>query len=478
MSELNTAMTGLNVGPEGSLASNMKELKSFLKGRSSFEVLRHFCNGDEISNAPHPELLNRVKLIALDEEWWQYEHLNDQITELGLVIVKGSDVKDNALDVTKTLLNAETYHFRPIENCHMINHELNPNSERHALYAHTRFAKIQEIKTKFLEILDSEDPVILVGQSMTQNDLVKLKAQWGIDVAKIDSVVHVIDSVTQIAKKSGIHDRVQAEAEKPGSLTTLIKAFGIRPSWIHNAVNDAMHTLLPILLLGLYPDFYPNDPNDYPKDSSILKDPHLDQDTRLSLDQLLMEVAAHQKTKSPPAIGFAVYCYYCDATDHDAWKCKDKNKLPPCYNCANAPGSANEEFRRKAKSHRTHRCAYEHLHVIPPFSDELKERLDLSELRALSRAAFARDWATYGYLMWKGTGAGRIGDKEVAQWEKDGLLSSDDMIPGYETDTEWLNELDEKAKKSALKKFKKVANPPFSDFHPNASSSQPLGKGV
>ncbi|KAL5387122.1 hypothetical protein DPSP01_003732 [Paraphaeosphaeria sporulosa] len=69
-----------------------------------------------------------------------------------------------------------------------------------------------------------------------------------------------------------------------------------------------MHTLLPVLLPGFYPDLYPNDCNDYPKDSSILKEPSLDQTTRLSLDQLFEEVAIHQKIKRPPAIGFAVYC--------------------------------------------------------------------------------------------------------------------------------------------------------------------------
>ncbi|KAF2451572.1 hypothetical protein P171DRAFT_515570 [Karstenula rhodostoma CBS 690.94] len=160
-------------------------------------------------------------------------------------------------------------------------------------------------------------------------------------------------------------------------------------------------------------------------------------------------------------IGFAVYCYYCDTTDHDAWKCKNKSKPPPCYYCANAPGNANHEFRKKAKWHRTYRCAYEYLHAIPEFSDQLKERLDFSELRALGRAA--------------------VGDKEVDQWENNGLLPAEpgnEMIPGYETDTEWLNELDDKARKNALKKFKKVAKPTFSDFHLNASSSHSQGESL
>lgn len=337
-------------------------------------------------------------------------------------------------------------------------------------------SKINDIQARLLGLLDGEDPDVLVGQGLTQNELIKLKVQWGINVSKINSVIHVIDSVTQLAKKVRIHDRVQAQEERPGSLSTLLKAFQIEPRWIQNAVNDVMHTLLPVLLLGFYPNLYPNDMDDYSKDSSILKDPSVDQSTRLSLDQLLSELAAHQQTKRPPAIGCAVYCYYCDSSEHDAWKCKDRNKLPPCYYCANAPGSANEEFRNKAKSHQTHRCAYEQSHVIPDFSDELKERLDLSELRALSWAAFARDWTTYGSLMWKGAGAGRVGDKEVKKWENDGDLPaepSDDMIRGYETDTEWLDGLNKKAKKNALKKFKKVASPAWSYFDPNASSSCP-----
>jgi hypothetical protein len=136
---------------------------------------------------------------------------------------------------------------------------------------------------------------------------------------------------------------VEAEVEKPGSLATLIKAFGINPAWIHNAVNDAMHTLLPVLLLAFYPSLYPSDSDDYPKDFPIVKEPSLDPKAYLSLNQLLADVAAHQKTKSSPAIGFAVYCYYCDTTDHDAWKCKSRNKLPPCYCCTNVPGKANVE---------------------------------------------------------------------------------------------------------------------------------------
>jgi hypothetical protein len=92
-------------------------------------------------------------------------------------------------------------------------------------------------------------------------------------------------------------------------------------------------------------------------------------------------------TRSPPTIGFAVHCYYWDTSDRDAWKCRNRNKLPPCYYCANAPGKANEAFRKKAKPHPAHRCAYE---------------------------------------------------QEVAEWEKESLLRfqlSDELIPGYETDT-------------------------------------------
>ncbi|KAL5404457.1 hypothetical protein PMIN03_009162 [Paraphaeosphaeria minitans] len=146
--------------------------------------------------------------------------------------------------------------------------------------------------------------------------------------------------------------------------------------------------------------------------------------------------------KSPSAISFTM----------------NKNKLTPCYCCANAFCNADEEFRKRAKSHRTHRCAYKHAHEIAEVSDELKERLNLPELRASSRAAFAWDWAPYRYLTWKGTGASRVRNKEVAQYENNSLQpieSTNNMITVYEAVTEWMNELDDKVKKNALKKFKK-----------------------
>lgn len=137
-------MASLTVSSDDFLKIKMKKLKDFFTGRCSLEVLRYFCDDSGMANVPHLELLGKTKFISLDEEWWQYEHLNDRITELGLVIIKAGDIRKNGLNITKTLLDAETYHLRPIENCHMINHQLNLNSERHALYAHTRFAKIKD----------------------------------------------------------------------------------------------------------------------------------------------------------------------------------------------------------------------------------------------------------------------------------------------------------------------------------------------
>ncbi|KAK7187586.1 hypothetical protein PSPO01_06320 [Paraphaeosphaeria sporulosa] len=116
-----TAMAGLIVFSEDSLATKMKELKTFVRGRSSLEVL---------------------------------------------LIVKGSEIKENALNMAKTLRIADTNYLRLIENCHMIKQQLNENSERHALHAHTHFSEIEDIKARFLEIVDGEDPVIFVGRSL------------------------------------------------------------------------------------------------------------------------------------------------------------------------------------------------------------------------------------------------------------------------------------------------------------------------
>ncbi|KAL5387123.1 hypothetical protein DPSP01_003733 [Paraphaeosphaeria sporulosa] len=68
--------------------------------------------------------------------------------------------------MAKTLRIADTNYLRLIENCHMIKQQLNENSELHALHAHTHFSEIEDIKARFLEIVDGEDPVIFVGRSL------------------------------------------------------------------------------------------------------------------------------------------------------------------------------------------------------------------------------------------------------------------------------------------------------------------------
>jgi hypothetical protein len=54
-----------------------------------------------------------------------------------------------------------------------------------------------------------------------------------------------------------------------------------------------MHTLLPFLLLGFYPGLCPKDSDDYPNDSSTIKEPDIDRIARLSFDRLLVEGTAH-----------------------------------------------------------------------------------------------------------------------------------------------------------------------------------------
>ncbi|KAF2249333.1 hypothetical protein BU26DRAFT_519442 [Trematosphaeria pertusa] len=102
-----------------------------------------------------------------------------------------------------------THHIRLVETCHKRNKKFAPgvnDAEKNSLYAHTRFLSVAAAKEKMLELLadqrcphGSKAPVLILGHGLNQ-DMGKLKAQWGLRLNGIESVVHIFASVAKLAR--------------------------------------------------------------------------------------------------------------------------------------------------------------------------------------------------------------------------------------------------------------------------------------
>jgi hypothetical protein len=293
------------------------------------------------------------------------------------------------------------------------------DAEKNSLYAKTRFVPVEELKDKFTELIDghrladgSRAAVIYLGQAL-HFDKGKLRKHWKLNLDEYPSVVYTLGSITQLAIEAGVHINQSSK-----SLATSINGFGIKAPWQHNGANDTIYELLVAVLIGMFPQLYPNDAGGYPADSSITSP----SGTKRTIDQILTDLSAARLDAPAPTWGFEQYCFYCDTPNsHDSNQsdsCPYRKTCPPCDLCRLAPGKVNSKYRSKATSHRTNRCTYWPKHDIPDFPDFLKQNLDKEDLRKLSRAMLEEDKMVLGELFWKILGSARVGDKQVEQWDR------------------------------------------------------------
>ncbi|KAJ4301471.1 hypothetical protein N0V90_003563 [Kalmusia sp. IMI 367209] len=287
----------------------LAHLKELLKPYDGYRVLRHFC-GDRIPDAP--KLLDDAVFFSFDIEWWSKEITAKMggITEFGGTLFSGRDLfklasADAKPDFEAILTATTTHHSRILDNCHMLNDGHMQSAEKHSLFAHTRFVTIEETKNLIVKWIDghrtadgSKAPVILIGQSL-YGDRKKLKEQrykFELDVGALESVVYTINYNNNSIVEAGILTetlkRLISGQLKETGVDGILEGFKITRKWGHNTANDAMHTLVPAILIALYQEVCPSSMDDFPQDSSL---------NSKSLNMILDELSDKKLSEPGPA---------------------------------------------------------------------------------------------------------------------------------------------------------------------------------
>jgi hypothetical protein len=364
-------------------------LSEYLRDKSPLALLRHFL-GEPLPNAP--ALLEEAVFVGLDLEW--FEHYPESITEVGLAIFRGEDIRTyNVHEPLGHLFEKITIrHARIIENCHCCNRDLSPAAASRFMFGETRWVTIAEateiLTTTFGQrrVTDAGKdgayaPVIFLGHGLSE-DIKNLKKQWDLDIPAFENLVYKMET-TPLAKEARVL------GEKGVSLEVLTKGFGLVPTWLHNAGNDIAYTSIVALLIGLKNKLYDDaDKEGFPEDTEVQGRP---------INDIIVDFRATSKAMPQATWGFASYCYRCESPGHLRATCKVP--IEPCAICKVAGGPKNRKFRDKAKEHRTERCAARPYYHYEPLPDWVKERLSKAKVREFQVAKTLGDVETLGRLV-------------------------------------------------------------------------------
>jgi hypothetical protein len=159
-------------------------------------------------------------------------------------------------------------------------------------------------------------PVIIVVQGFYQ-DIGRLRVSYQIDPQKTD-IVDILQA-KYIVKDIGV-------LEEKKSLKMMVEDFGLGPIehwYLHNAVNDAVMTLIVALLAGMKEKLHPGAPTGFPSPPILLGVwPMLD---------LFKQAEPIIKANSYSGYDITVFCVRCEFLDHMASNCGAV--FSPCVAC-------------------------------------------------------------------------------------------------------------------------------------------------
>ncbi|KAF2279713.1 uncharacterized protein EI97DRAFT_482416 [Westerdykella ornata] len=237
------------------MASNSQSLEIDLQKRSSLAVMRHLLGVESIPDAP--TLLEHAMILCIDCEAYEFNH--NKVTEVGLAMVSSSDFRAVQPELQgpfaeNLLKKIFFYHFRVIENAHLINRRFCPGNPTKNRFGQTRFLTLSQIQdaltSAFNWDIDPEDPgvgrcpIVLIGHAL-QNDT-NMLGSIGIDASILDMVVKTVD--TQV---------LAGEVGLPSyrghwiGLRNLCHIHGFSPLDSHTAGNDAAYTILNAVFLAM-----------------------------------------------------------------------------------------------------------------------------------------------------------------------------------------------------------------------------------
>jgi hypothetical protein len=345
-----------------STSSPLTSLRLYLSTKSPLSIWRHFL-GHPLSDAP--QLLDRAVFVGLDLEWFEFQPA--PITEIGLTVLKGEDLKEykTGEPILELLSKIKVYHSRVIENAHFCNRNLAPTAASKFRFGETRWVTIAEgkdilrgtfgqchITPKDKQVIYT--PVILLGHGLSE-DIRNLRMQWDLDLPGTDNVVYTLET-NPLAKEAGVL------GEKGVSLEVLSNGFGITPHWCHNAGNDIAYTTIIAILIGLRDRLYgPTDLKEFPDETDV---------QGLPIDDILTAFEEIAKAAPQPTWGVSAYCYRCESAGHLRASCKVA--IEPCATCKAIKGPKNKRFREKAKEHSKERCASKPYYKYEPLPDWVK----------------------------------------------------------------------------------------------------------
>lgn len=312
-----------------SVPASNDALTAYLTNFSGHAVLRH-CLG--LASLPNPhEMLKHAVAIMLDCESFEQDH--SKLTEIGLAVFTVSSTKsvtcpgDHGENLLKTVSN---YHWRIIENAHLINRRFCPGDPTRNHFGRTSFLTLAEAKRALTRTFNRPvdpirpelgmSPIIFLGHAM-KGDESELRATLGLDASVFQNVVKRIDT-QHMASELGL-----AKPRQQIGLKSLCQIHGFEFCDSHTAGNDAAYQLITAVLMAIG------------KSDGI----SCGKTTQGVVDAVMKWSQEHADT----SFGVAKFCERCGKSGHLRKQCR---KPVLCKKCQNAG-------RGKAmKTHVTERC--------------------------------------------------------------------------------------------------------------------------
>lgn len=224
-------------------------LKATLSTLSQSAILTHWLHPNPSPYLPpsHSTTLRSALLIALDTEW--YEHSPSHITELGISLLDPQFLPSRRSNPWALLSTLVTQHVRVAPNAHLVNGDLCPGYPEAFQFGTTAFVSVEQARDMLRYSFTRMDrhggkrPVVFIGHAV-DSDVEVVRERFGLDIEALGVVVTTLDTQV-LAREMGV-----AMPGRKIKLRDLLGRFGVEETFLHNAGNDVVGTMVAAMLMG------------------------------------------------------------------------------------------------------------------------------------------------------------------------------------------------------------------------------------
>ncbi|KAJ4299008.1 hypothetical protein N0V90_004252 [Kalmusia sp. IMI 367209] len=197
------------------------------------------------------DVLQNAVVIVTDLEF--YESCHKYTTEIGITSVLVSSLRQAISgSPIHPLSSMEIHHMRIKENAHLVNGRRVAGHPEDFRFGATGFVTMEEAQQALFQLFQQYDekkalrPVVIMGHDV-DNDIEGLKERVGVDLSALGVISMTLDT-QRMAKELGLANH------KPHgklSLKDTLALYSITEPYLHNAGNDAFHTMDVACLLAI-----------------------------------------------------------------------------------------------------------------------------------------------------------------------------------------------------------------------------------